>query len=146
MRISYLALEAIKNFEGLRLEAYMDPAGVLTIGYGHTGSDVFEGDRISKYWAESTLKKDVMAVERQIDELGLDLTQGQLDALVSFTFNLGIDRLKSSTLLKVISEGGSMRQIKREFKRWVHAGGQTLRGLEKRRAWEADRFFAKDEF
>ena len=102
----------------------MDPAGVLTIGYGHTGSDVFEGDRISKYWAEQTL----------------------LDALVSFTFNLGIDRLKSSTLLKVIKEGGSMRQIKREFKRWVHAGGQTLRGLEKRRAWEADRFFAKDEF
>ena len=124
----------------------MDPAGVLTIGYGHTGSDVFEGDRISKYWAEQTLKKDVMEVERQIDELGLDLTQGQLDALVSFTFNLGIDRLKSSTLLKVINEGGSMRQIKREFKRWVHAGGQTLRGLEKRRAWEADRFFAKDEF
>ena len=51
MRISYLALEAIKDFEGLRLEAYKDPAGVLTIGYGHTGSDVFEGDRISKYWA-----------------------------------------------------------------------------------------------
>ena len=146
MRISYLALEAIKNFEGLRLEAYMDPAGVLTIGYGHTGHDVFEGDRISKYWAEQTLKKDVMEVERQIDELGLQLTQGQLDALVSFTFNLGIDRLKSSTLLKVIREGGSMRQIKREFKRWVHAGGLTLRGLEKRRAWEADRFFAKDEF
>ena len=146
MRISYLAFEAIKQFEGLRLEAYEDPAGVLTIGYGHTGSDVFEGDRISKYWAEQTLKKDVMEVERQIDELGLDLTQGQLDALVSFTFNLGIDRLKSSTLLKVIREGGTMRQIKREFKRWVHAGGQTLRGLEKRRAWEADRFFAKDEF
>ena len=48
MRISYLALEAIKNFEGLRLETYKDPAGVLTIGYGHTGHDVFEGDRISK--------------------------------------------------------------------------------------------------
>lgn len=146
MRISYLAFEAIKQFEGLRLEAYKDPAGVLTIGYGHTGNDVFEGDRISKYWAEETLKKDVMEVERQIDELGLNLTQGQLDALVSFTFNLGIERLKSSTLLKVIKEGSSMRQIKREFKRWVHAGGQTLRGLEKRRAWEADRFFAKDEF
>ena len=99
MRISYLAFEAIKNFEGLRLETYKDPAGVLTIGYGHTGRDVFEGDRISKYWAEQTLMKDVMEVERQIDELDLDLTQGQLDALVSFTFNLGIDRLKSSTLL-----------------------------------------------
>ena len=144
MRISYFAFEAIKQFEGLRLEAYEDPAGVLTIGYGHTGSDVFEGDRISKYWAEETLKKDVMEVERQIDELGLQLTQGQLDALVSFTFNLGIERLKSSTLLKLIKEGGSMRLINSEFNRWVHAGGQTLKGLEKRRAWEADRFFDKD--
>ena len=141
MRISYLAFEAIKNFEGLRLEAYEDPAGVLTIGYGHTGSDVFEGDRISKYWAESTLKKDVMEVERQIDELDLDLTQGQLDALVSFTFNLGIGRLKSSTLLKVIREGGSKNAIKKEFKRWVYAGGKRLRGLERRREWEAKRFF-----
>ena len=109
MRISYLAFEAIKNFEGLRLETYKDPAGVLTIGYGHTGHDVFEGDRISKYWAEQTLKKDVMEVERQIDELDLDLTQGQLDALVSFTFNLGIDRLKSSTLLKVIRRSDTAR-------------------------------------
>ena len=145
MRISYLAFEAIKNFEGLRLEAYQDPAGVLTIGYGHTGSDVFAGDRISEYWAESTLKKDVMEVERQIDTLGLDLTQGQLDALVSFTFNLGIERLKSSTLLKLIKEGGSMRQIKREFMRWVHAGGKRLKGLERRRKWEADRFFENEE-
>ena len=145
MRISYLAFEAIKEFEGLRLEAYEDPAGVLTIGYGHTGSDVFAGDKISKYWAESTLKMDLTEVERQIDTLGLNLTQGQLDALVSFTFNLGIERLKSSTLLKLIREGGSMRQIKREFKRWVHAGGQTLKGLEKRRAWEADRFFANED-
>ena len=119
MRISYLAFEAIKEFEGLRLEAYEDPAGVLTIGYGHTGDDVFAGDKISKYWAESTLKMDLTEVERQIDTLGLNLTQGQLDALVSFTFNLGIERLKSSTLLKLIREGGSMRQIKQEFKRWV---------------------------
>ena len=68
-------------------------------------------------------------------------TEGQFDALVSFVFNLGIDRLKTSTLLKVIREGGSKNAIKREFKRWVHAGGKQLKGLERRREWEAKRFF-----
>ena len=145
IRISDKALEAIKDFEGLRLETYEDPAGVLTIGYGHTGSNVRRGDRISEYWASELLKDDLAAVERQIETLELKLTQGQADALISFTFNLGFERLKSSTLLKVIRQGGSMRQIKREFMRWVHAGGKRLKGLERRRKWEADRFFENEE-
>ena len=87
-----------------------------------------------------------MAVaEREVEALEMELTQGQWDALVSFVFNLGIGRLKSSTLLKVIRSGGSMRQIRREFMRWVHAGGVVMKGLEKRRAWEVERFFASDE-
>ena len=138
-------MEAIKDFEGLRLETYEDPAGVLTIGYGHTGSNVRRGDRISEYWASELLKDDLATVERQIESLELKLTQGQADALISFTFNLGFERLKSSTLLKVIRRGGSMRQIKREFMRWVHAGGKRLKGLERRRKWEADRFFENEE-
>ena len=145
MRISEKGLEAIKGFEGLRLETYEDPAGVLTIGYGHTGSNVRRGDRISEYWASELLKDDLATVERQIESLELKLTQGQADALISFTFNLGFERLKSSTLLKVIRRGGSMRQIKREFMRWVHAGGKRLKGLERRRKWEADRFFENEE-
>ena len=60
---------------------------------------------------------------------------------MSFVFNLGIGRLKSSTLLKVIREGGSMQQVKKEFKRWVYGGGKQLPGLVKRREWEARRFF-----
>ncbi len=68
-------------------------------------------------------------------------TQGQFDALVSFVFNLGIGRLLHSTLLRVIRNGGSKSQIQREFKKWVYAGGKRLRGLEKRREWEARRFF-----
>lgn len=141
MKSSNLLLEKLKDFEGLRLEAYLDAAGVPTIGYGHTGRDVKLGDRITKYWADDLLRRDVEVAEKAIDRLGLTLTQGQLDALVSFTFNLGIDRLDKSTLLQTIREGGTMRQIRREFMRWVYAGDVKLSGLEKRRQWEADRFF-----
>ena len=126
--------------EGLRLEAYEDAAGVPTIGYGHT-KDVRMGDRISEYWAKELLRDDIDEAERQVKELGVARNEAQLDALVSFVFNLGIGRLKESTLLKVIREGGSKADIKREFKRWVYAGGKRLKGLELRREWEAKRFF-----
>ena len=128
------------EMEGLRLEAYQDAAGVPTIGYGHT-KNVRMGDRISEYWAKELLREDIEEAEWQVKELRVAKTEGQLDALVSFVFNLGIGRLKSSTLLKVIREGGSMQQVKKEFKRWVYGGGKQLPGLVKRREWEARRFF-----
>ncbi len=141
MQISFLLIRKLKEFEGLRLEAYQDAAGVWTIGYGHTGKDVRKGDRISEYWATDLLMRDLQRFIEAVDELNVARTQGQFDALVSFAFNLGIGRLKSSTLLKVIREGGSRAQIRREFKRWVYAGGRRLKGLERRREWEAKRFF-----
>ena len=141
MEASEILIEKLKEFEGLRLEAYRDAAGVLTIGYGHTGSDIREGDRISEYWASELLRNDLGATEAAVRRLHVARTQGQFDALVSFAFNLGIDRLQGSTLLKVIRKGGSHDQIQREFKRWVYAGGKKLHGLERRRAWEAKRFF-----
>ena len=128
------------EMEGCCLEAYEDAAGVPTIGYGHT-KNVRMGDRISQYWAKEMLREDIEEAEWQVKELGVAKTEGQLDALVSFVFNLGIDRLKTSTLLKVIRNGGSRQQIKKEFKRWVYAGGKQLPGLVKRREWEAKRFF-----
>lgn len=140
MKVTDNLMTQLMVMEGLSLEAYEDCAGVPTIGYGHT-KDVKMGDRISKYWAKELLKDDVREVEQQVQELNVAQTQGQFDALVSFTFNLGIGRLKSSTLLKVIRDGGSMSAIKKEFKRWVYAGGKRLRGLERRREWEAKRFF-----
>ena len=140
MKVTDNLMTQLMVMEGLSLEAYEDCAGVPTIGYGHT-KDVKMGDCISKYWAKELLKDDVREVEQQVQELGVAQTQGQFDALVSFTFNLGIGRLKSSTLLKVIRDGGSMSAIKKEFKRWVYAGGKRLRGLERRREWEAKRFF-----
>ena len=141
MEASEILIEQIKAFEGLRLEAYRDAAGVLTIGYGHTGSDISEGDRISEYWAMELLRNDLGAAEAAVRRLHVARTQGQFDALVSFVFNLGIQRLQGSTLLKVIREGRSRHRIRQEFKRWVYAGGKKLRGLEHRREWEAKRFF-----
>ena len=80
-------------------------------------------------------------VEEQVKALNVAHTEGQLDALVSFAFNLGITRLRNSTLLKLIREGARKNAIKQEFKRWVYARGRKLHGLELRREWEAKRFF-----
>ena len=140
MKTTERLLTQLMVMEGLRLEAYEDAAGVPTIGYGHT-KDVRMGDRISEYWAKELLRDDIDEAERQVKELGVARNEAQLDALVSFVFNLGIGRLKESTLLRVIREGGSKADIKREFKRWVYAGGKKLKGLEVRREWEAKRFF-----
>ena len=133
-------LNQLMLMEGLRLEAYKDAAGVWTIGYGHT-QDVRPGDKISEYYAKEYLRQDVEEVEEAVSKLGVAQTVGQLDALVSLAFNIGFGRLKSSTLLKTIRKGGSKNAIKREFKRWVYAGGKKLPGLERRREWEARRFF-----
>ena len=141
MEASEILIEKLKEFEGLRLEAYRDAAGVLTIGYGHTGRDVSEGDQISEYYAKELLRDDLGEFEAAVRRLRVARTQGQFDALVSFAFNLGTARLQGSTLLKMIREGASRNQIRREFKRWVYADGKRLRGLERRREWEAKRFF-----
>jgi len=140
MKTTDLLLRKLMELEGLRLEAYRDAAGVPTIGYGHT-KDVEMGDKISLWWAKELLICDIEEVEEQVKALGIARTEAQLDALVSFAFNLGIKRLKNSTLLKYIKEQRNMRQIKQEWMRWVYAGGQKLKGLERRRAWEAKRFF-----
>jgi lysozyme len=140
MTTTEILFEKLMEMEGCRLEAYKDAAGVPTIGYGHT-KNVRMGDRISEYWAKEMLREDIEEAEWLVKELGVVKTEGQLDALVSFVFNLGIGRLTRSTLLKVIRKGGSMQQIKKEFKRWVFAGGKQLPGLVKRREWEARRFF-----
>ncbi len=140
MKTTEILIEKLMEMEGLRLKAYRDAAGVLTIGYGHTRG-VREGDRISAYWAKELLREDVEEVAKNVLSLGVARTEGQLDALTSFAFNVGFGRLCRSTLLKTIRRRGSRNQIKREFKRWVYADGKRLRGLEKRREWEAKRFF-----
>ena len=100
-KVSDICLAKIKEFEGFRGTAYYCPGGKLTIGYGHTGMDVHPGDVISKYWAEHLLKADLYDLEKQVESLG-EWNQPQFDALVSFAYNLGFYKLKTSTLLKTI--------------------------------------------
>ena len=139
MLTSDILFEKLKEFEGCKLQAYQDAAGVWTIGYGHTHK-VLPGDRISQYLAEEYLREDIERAEHQVRVLHICKTTGQLDALTSFVFNLGISRLRSSTLLKVLRAGGSAANIRHEFMRWVYADGKRLKGLVKRREWEANRF------
>jgi lysozyme len=141
MSVSDILLEKLMEMEGCRLTAYRDAAGIPTIGYGHTAG-VRMGDRISKQQAKALLREDAETVMRQVRALDVARTEAQLEALTSFAFNVGTDRLRSSTLLKVIRSCGSKQAIQREFKRWVYAGGRKLSGLVKRREWEASHFFA----
>lgn len=135
--------EIIKQSEGLRLEAYLCPAGVLTIGYGHTGSDVKEGSRVSREEAENLLTRDLERFEKDILKMvKVELTQNQFDALVSFTYNVGSGALKGSTLLKKLNAGSYMEAAD-EFLKWTKAGGKELPGLVKRRRTERALFLEK---
>lgn len=140
MRVSDICFEKIQEFEGLRLTAYKCPAGVWTIGYGHT-KGVKMGQTITKAQAESLLRGDLLPCEEYVRGLNLELTQGQFDALVDFCFNLGTAALQRSTLLQKIRTKADEQTIRGEFAKWVNAGGVRLQGLVKRRAWEADRYF-----
>ena len=137
--LSQNGLDLIKGFEGLRLSAYQDSAGVWTIGYGHTGN-VKPGDRITQAQAEDLLQKDTAWAQQAVrDQVKVPLTQGQFDALTSFTFNLGAGALAKSTLLNKLN-AGDYAGAQAEFGKWVHAGGQVLQGLVRRRAAEAELF------
>ena len=103
MKASVDAYELIKQFEGLRLEAYLCPAGIWTIGYGHT-SGVSPNSFITIQEADEYLHRDVAAIEMQLNKLNLSLRQCQWNAIVSFVFNVGIGNFKASTLLDNITK------------------------------------------
>jgi lysozyme len=131
--------EIIKQFEGLRLEAYKCPADVWTIGYGHTNK-VKQGDVITEGEADILLALDVQEAERAVSSyVDVDINQNQFDALVSFVYNLGAGNFKSSTLLKKLNQGDYLGAAN-EFHRWNKAGGKVLRGLVLRREAEANLF------
>ena len=143
MKTSQKGLQLIKQHEGCRLTAYKCPAGVLTIGYGHTGTDVVAGMVITAVQAEELLKKDIQWAETAVNQEGLNITQNQFDALVSFTYNVGARNFKNSTLLKMIKVNPLSINIRTEFARWNKAKGSTLPGLVTRRKAEAELYFLK---
>ena len=143
MKISKNGLELIKKHEGLKLKAYRCPAGVLTIGYGHTGPDVKDGLEINKAKADCLLDSDVRFAVKKVNELvKKTISQNQFDSLVSFTFNLGPGRLASSTLLKKVNQNPNDKSISLEFAKWVNASGKKLEGLVIRRKDESELYFS----
>ena len=135
MKASDVCIQAIKGFERLEIKAYKCPAGILTIGYGHT-QGVKVGQVITEAQADVLLKGDVLNVENSLNKLNLDLTQGQFDSLVDFCFNLGFHKFLGSTLYRMIAVHASDANIVTQFRRWVYADGKKLNGLVKRREWE----------
>lgn len=138
--LSQRGLGLIMDFEGFSPTMYRDVAGLLTIGYGHllTPSEVkrFEGG-VSQDEAVALLKADVAHAEGAVDRLiTTRLTQGQYDALVSFTFNLGSGALQRSTLRRKVNRG-EHEDVPGELLRWVWAGGRKRKGLVRRRKAEA---------
>lgn len=142
MKISQRGLDLIKSFEGCRLEAYPDPgtgAEPWTIGYGCTRG-VTKGMRISQERAEELLLEEVQPFEAGVDKLvKVELTQGQFDALVSFSYNCGLANLQSSTLLRLVNARDFAGAAK-QFQRWNKAAGKVLNGLTARRLAEAKMF------
>jgi lysozyme len=144
MRISPAGIDLIKGFESLRLEAYRCPAGVWTVGWGHTRG-VQPGMRISEERAAELLAEDIAEVERDLPSvIHVDLTQGQWDALVSLCFNLsgGARRLPQTCPHLVASvNAGDISGAARQFLNINHAaGGVVLAGLTRRREAESKMF------
>ena len=136
----------LKSKEGLRLKAYICPAGKWTIGYGNTfyeyGSKVKKGDTISKNRAEELFENILYQFSKEVKSLlKTELNDNQFSALVSFSYNVGIGNFSKSTLLKLVNINPSNPSIKNEFIKWNKGGGKTLYGLTIRRQKEADIYF-----
>ena len=135
-KINKSGLNLIKKYEGCRLTSYICPAGVLTIGYGHTGKDVKPNQTITKKKAISLLKKDLARFERHVQSYNYiyEWTDNEFSALVSFAYNIGnIDQLTAY--------GTRTRsQIRTAMLKYVKANGKTLSGLVKRRKAELKLF------
>jgi len=144
MNLSQKGIDLVKHFEGLYLTAYLCPAKVWTIGYGHTGirhndGTVKRGQKITKGEAEKLLAFDLQTkyapdVRRMVK---VPVNQSQFDALVSFHFNTGA--LGRSTLLRLLN-AGDVKGAGAQFARWTRGGGRVLPGLVRRRKAERHLF------
>jgi len=135
MKTNKLGIDMIKRFEGLRLEAYKDVGGVLTIGYGHTDLSIKETDKITQARADIFLQKDINNAERIVSKyIKSDINENQFSALVCFVFNIGEGNFRDSTMCKRIN--ASDPKASEEFLRWVKVKGQQVQGLVYRRIAE----------
>ena len=146
MQLTEEIIEFIKEKEGLRLNAYLCPAKVWTIGYGNTfyenGMKVKQGDKITKERAEQLLLFVLNQFADKVKPLiKSKINNNQFSALVSFAYNVGIGALQKSTLLKKVNNNPNDLTIKNEFLKWTRAKGVILTGLIKRRDFEQKIYF-----
>ena len=140
MKTSQRGINLIKQFEGVRLTAYKCPAGVYTIGYGHTRG-VQRGMKITEEEASAYLTADLLNSEKAVERYDsvYHWNQNEFDALVSFAFNCGADNLRS-----LLRNGRRNRsQIAATLPLYRKAGGKVLKGLERRRAAEKALFLER---
>lgn len=136
----------IKQFEGLRLTAYPDSAGVWTIGFGTTvnpenGQRIKAGDQITEAQALRWLKMQTQTTRAAVQRLvKVPINDKQLSALTSLAYNIGITAFSRSTLLRYLNQKMDKETVAKQFLRWNRAGGQIVPGLTKRRQLEADLF------
>lgn len=146
MKLDSNGYKLIQEFEGLRLSAYKDSAGVPTIGYGNItyidGSKVKMGDKITQEKADELFRYYADRFAKQVDAVvKAALNQNQFNALVSLAYNIGIGAFSKSTLLKKVNVNSCDSSIKNEFMKWVNAGGRKIQGLVNRRAKESALYF-----
>ena len=134
-------LALIRRFEGLRLRAYLCPAGVWTIGYGATGSGIGPGLTWTAAQAEERLHRDTPIYIAAAAKLCPGATGSRLDALADFAYNLGATRLAGSTLRRRFNRG-DFEGAAAEFSKWVFGGGRKLPGLVLRREAERQLFLS----
>lgn len=146
MKLNKQGYDLIKQFEGLRLNAYQDSAGIWTIGYGNINYEDFtkvkKGDKVSQQRAEEIFKFFADRFARQVDAvITKPVTQNQFNAVVSLAYNIGISAFQKSTLLRKLNANPNDSTIRNEFLKWVNAGGKKIQGLVNRREKEARLYF-----
>lgn len=151
MTTSPAGLAVIKHFEGCELTAYLCPAGIPTIGYGHTGEDVKLGDTITQAQADELLAKDVQRFENAVfNAVRFGLRQHEFDALVSFAFNVGVTAFKGSSLVNYLNRGMKAHTAS-EFPKWRWVTDKKLgkkvedKGLVARREAERNLFLGNKQ-
>lgn len=147
MQMTEDGLALVRRFEGFRANAYRCPAGVWTIGYGHTSQAGPPAVRPGMVMGEDEAARLLAAdVQRVADEVGAvlarEVTAAQFSALVSFAYNVGIPAFRTSSVLKMVN-AGRFREVPGRLRLWVKAGGKVLPGLERRRAAEAELFMSE---
>lgn len=135
-------LDLVKEFEGLEKDAYIDPVGIPTIGYGHTnraGTVKFQmGDTWTEEYATEILDKDLRIFWNHVDQaVHVQLNKCQMSVLTSWTYNVGPYAMRKSTLVRLLNQG-NYDAVPGQLMRWNRAGGKVLRGLTRRRAAEAE--------